>query len=345
MDSSEEWTFVPIKSKKSSGTNAKNKKREQQLSKARDLQKSLQSNKDEDNESFTEVQKINLIKTTEKCIIELKESLGTSDERKDNEMSVFSALLDGVIDKTLKGESHRFINEIVCYGIGNFYTARIDNYNPSLIQLACIIALRDMLTERYKEIAESSSKYEKDRSELSSNPISLVYFEPFIVPIEREVLLHFDVKIIDKNEQGKRKINTENRNSENLKDCTLFYMPHCPMRLYSNVLWANWSEELIFNRILLLGNSFKAYDDRIISSSRKLGDKTNAIFPLLPFIHEQSIFLKQTSKQQNEISNNDLEKAFNDCVVISFQNDKGKPFPPQPEEYFIQETTTEEIFV
>lgn len=345
MDSSEEWTFVPIKSKKSSGTNAKNKKREQQLSKARDLQKSLQSNKDEDNENFTEVQKINLIKTTEKCIIELKESLGTSDERKDNEMSVFSALLDGVIDKTLKGESHRFINEIVCYGIGNFYTARIDNYNPSLIQLACIIALRDMLTERYKEIAESSSKYEKDRSELSSNPISLVYFEPFIVPIEREVLLHFDVKIIDKNEQGKRKINTENRNSENLKDCTLFYMPHCPMRLYSNVLWANWSEELIFNRILLLGNSFKAYDDRIISSSRKLGDKTNAIFPLLPFIHEQSIFLKQTSKQQNEISNNDLEKAFNDCVVISFQNDKGKPFPPQPEEYFIQETTTEEIFV
>lgn len=345
MDSSEEWTFVPIKSKKSSGTNAKNKKREQQLSKARDLQKSLQSNKDEDNESFTEVQKINLIKTTEKCIIELKESLGTSDERKDNEMSVFSALLDGVIDKTLKGESHRFINEIVCYGIGNFYTARIDNYNPSLIQLACIIALREMLTERYKEIAESSSKYEKDRSELSSNPISLVYFEPFIVPIEREVLLHFDVKIIDKNEQGKRKINTENRNSENLKDCTLFYMPHCPMRLYSNVLWANWSEELIFNRILLIGNSFKAYDDRIISSSRKLGDKTNAIFPLLPFIHEQSIFLKQTSKQQNEISNNDLEKAFNDCVVISFQNDKGKPFPPQPEEYFIQETTTEEIFV
>ena len=345
MDSSEEWTFVPIKSKKSSGTNAKNKKRELQLSKARDLQKSLQSNKDEDNESFTEVQKINLMKTTEKCIIELKESLGTSDERKDNEISFFSALLDGVIDKTLKGEGHRCINEIVCYGIGNFYTARIDKYNPSLIQLACIIALRDMLTARYKEIVESSSKYEKDRSELSSNSISLVYFEPFIVPIEREVLLHFDVKIIDKNEQGKRKINTDNRNSEILKDCTLFYMPHCPMRLYSNVLWANWSEELIFNRILLLGNSFKAYDDRIVSSSRKLGDKTNALFPLLPFIHEQTILLKQTSKQQNEISNNDLEKAFNDCVVISFQNDKGKPFPPQPEEYFIQETTTEEIFV
>lgn len=345
MDSSEEWTFVPIKSKKSSGTKAKNKKREQQLSKVRDLQIFLQSNKNEDNESFTEVQKINLIKTTEKCIIELKESLGTSDERKDNEISFFSALLDGVIDKTLKGEGHRCINEIVCYGIGNFYTARIDKYNPSLIQLACIIALRDMLTERYKEIVESSSKYGKDRSELSSNSISLVYFEPFIVPIEREVLLHFDVKIIDKNEQGKRKINTNNRNSEILKDCTLFYMPHCPMRLYSNVLWANWSEELIFNRILLLGNSFKAYDDRIVSSSRKLGDKTNALFPLLPFIHEQTILLKQTSKQQNEISNNDLEKAFNDCVVISFQNDKGKPFPPQPEEYFIQETTTEEIFV
>lgn len=345
MDSSEEWTFVPIKSKKSSGTKAKNKKREQQLSKVRDLQIFLQSNKNEDNESFTEVQKINLIKTTEKCIIELKESLGTSDERKDNEISFFSALLDGVIDKTLKGEGHRCINEIVCYGIGNFYTARIDKYNPSLIQLACIIALRDMITERYKEIVESSSKYGKDRSELSSNSISLVYFEPFIVPIEREVLLHFDVKIIDKNEQGKRKINTNNRNSEILKDCTLFYMPHCPMRLYSNVLWANWSEELIFNRILLLGNSFKAYDDRIVSSSRKLGDKTNALFPLLPFIHEQTILLKQTSKQQNEISNNDLEKAFNDCVVISFQNDKGKPFPPQPEEYFIQETTTEEIFV
>ncbi|GFH54905.1 hypothetical protein CTEN210_11381 [Chaetoceros tenuissimus] len=345
MESSEEWTFVPIKSKKSSGSNSKNKKREQQLSKAKNLQKSLQSNADEDNKNFTEVQKINLIKTTEKCIIELKESLGSSDESKDNEISFFSALLDGIIDKTFNGESHRCINEIVCYGIGNFYTARMDKYNPSLIQLACIIALRDELTERYSEKLESSSKCEKQLSASSSNSISLVYFEPFIVPIEREVLLHFNVKIIDKNEQGKRKINADNRNSKNVKDCTLFYMPHCPMRLYSNVLWANWSEELMFNRILLLGNSFKAYDDRIVASSRKLGDKTNAIFPLLPFIHEQSILLKQTSKKQNEISNDDLEKAFNDCVVISFQNDKGKPFPPQPEEYIIQETTTEEIFV
>merc|ERR1712170_195300 len=124
--------------------------------------------------------------------------------------SFFSALLDGVIGKTFNGEGHDCINEIVCYGIGNFYTARIDKYNPSLIQLACIIALRDELTERYSEKLESSSKCGKQPSASSSNSISLEYFEPFIVPIEREVLLHFNVKIIDKNEQGKRKINADN---------------------------------------------------------------------------------------------------------------------------------------
>lgn len=33
----------------------------------------------------------------------------------------------------------------------------------------------------------------------------------------------------------------------------LFYMPHCPQRLYSNVLWANWTPQALA-RLLILGN-------------------------------------------------------------------------------------------
>ena len=48
----------------------------------------------------------------------------------------------------------------------------------------------------------------------------------------------------------------------------MFFMPHCPFRLYSNVLWANWSPSLL-SRVTIVGNSFSAYDSRSLSASAR----------------------------------------------------------------------------
>jgi|TARA_B110000208_G_C11707567_1_gene408106 hypothetical protein len=40
---------------------------------------------------------------------------------------------------------------------------------------------------------------------------------------------------------------------------TLFYMPHCAHRMYSNVLWANWESERLVN-VAIIGNSFLKYE-------------------------------------------------------------------------------------
>jgi len=39
---------------------------------------------------------------------------------------------------------------------------------------------------------------------------------------------------------------------------TLFFMPHCPLVLYENVLEANWTS-VNLNKIIILGNSFNRY--------------------------------------------------------------------------------------
>jgi len=306
----------------------------------------------------------------------------------------------------------RELDEIICYGIGNFdcssgSSLQSAKYNAPLIQLACVLLLRKSFAmQRHRldsrdedgdgndndndgggdnnddadNCEDSSSDNISSSYERQQSLVSMVYFEPFIQPIERQVLAHFHVQVLDKNEQGKRCIargggsNGENEAKDKDKDkdteevspeapSTLFYMPHCPMRLYSNVLWANWKEELILNgRTVLFGNSFKAYDERIISTEQKR-DKTNAIFRLLPFASETQVLSSQGNgngkdsriKYRNGsdggigISWQELEMAFNDCVVVSFSADADATaegsllFPGQPDEYVVESSEDSEL--
>ena len=41
----------------------------------------------------------------------------------------------------------------------------------------------------------------------------------------------------------------------------LFYMPHCGRAMYNNLLWANWSPQLLA-KMALIGNSFHSYIER-----------------------------------------------------------------------------------
>jgi len=240
-----------------------------------------------------------------------------------------------------------------------------DSYSPSMIQLACVLLLRKFLAQKKeqeqrneRELCPNSDNNNNDDqihsqtlSEKKTESVNLsflhqqklipmLYFEPCINKLEKLVLSEcFFVTVLECNERGERKVDGQSAETDGLMtkkpiQSTLFYMPHCPMRLYSNVIWANW-EHLTDGRIIIFGNSFHAYDQRIIDG-KKRNDPTNGIFRLIPFVREicvQGVEKNEYFKQPKALNNNgnvslsngsnfltlnDLEVAFNDCVVTYF---------------------------
>ncbi|KAJ1888293.1 sensitivity to red-light reduced protein [Coemansia sp. IMI 209127] len=111
--------------------------------------------------------------------------------------------------------------EIVCYGVGSL------SIQASQWQLALILLINEDL--RVPDI---------------------VAFDP--VSADTDVLTYeqLGVSMIPVNEEAKRKATKR----------TLFYMPHCEIFLYENLLSANWTVENL-SRIMLIGNSFQRYQD------------------------------------------------------------------------------------
>jgi hypothetical protein len=82
------------------------------------------------------------------------------------------------------------------------------------------------------EIAPSGQYHDKCK---------VVMFDPMFDSIEEEVCLKLGFESHTENLRGKHLA----------KGVTLFYMPHCPYRLYVNVLWANWHQ---LENVIILGN-------------------------------------------------------------------------------------------
>jgi hypothetical protein len=137
-----------------------------------------------------------------------------------------------------------------------------------------------------------------------NSTIIMSYYDPCMVAIEKRILVEiYNVLPIACNEQGKRRVHHSST--------TLFYMPHCPMRLYSNVLWANW-DILLERSIIIMGNSLLAYSDLIVVNSER-DDPTNAIILVAPFVLERNLRWRNNSKFGNgHLALNHALRAFND---------------------------------
>ena len=174
--------------------------------------------------------------------------------------------------------------DIVAYGVGNFCSSTNARY-----QLACASLLVEAARngafaastggfnekgaeEREKE-REKEGKEEREVTEegndndmktkrlddvhsTSSAPASTApnffFFDPVLSKLETSLLLtEFGASIITQNEEGKRKV----------KRRTLFFMPHCDLWLYSNVLWANWAPAGLAATVIA-GNSFSVSGGR-----------------------------------------------------------------------------------
>ncbi|KAJ2394258.1 sensitivity to red-light reduced protein [Coemansia sp. RSA 2559] len=111
--------------------------------------------------------------------------------------------------------------EVVCYGVGSL------SIQVSQWQLALILLINEDL--RVPDI---------------------VAFDPVTANTDVLTYEQLGVSMIPVNEEAKRKATKR----------TLFYMPHCEIFLYENLLSANWTVENL-SRIMLIGNSFQRYQD------------------------------------------------------------------------------------
>jgi hypothetical protein len=70
-------------------------------------------------------------------------------------------------------------------------------------------------------------------------------YDPVLKAMDKEVLEEWDCSVMDDVEASEHEV----------RDKTLFYMPHCEAPLYNDVMDANWSPERLRN-IAVLGNSY-----------------------------------------------------------------------------------------
>ena len=225
-----------------------------------------------------------MTKSLQSCMEELKKS------------QFFGNFEKAMIDVLLK----HHISTIVCYGVGNFGKSKL---SAPMWQLAFAMAAKEFLQNQQQETHE----------EHSSN-IVIHYFEPNMTNEEAIFLERNSIQIIPDNERGKRKA----------KGATFFFMPHCPLLLYSNLLHTNWENA---NNLIIFGNSLSAYTNRLIS------EETSGVelLRLLEPHWEEMVF----SLGKEDISNLPayFEQAFNDSSLTYFpeKNQENELWPEMPE--------------
>jgi hypothetical protein len=229
----------------------------------------------------------------------------------------------------------KLFQSIVCYGIGNFGTTRS---SAPLWQLALAVTIRDYIRTFHTHNDDDETSLGDDNHYLSSSLGStlkstsnknndddhrrrlptMYYFEPLMTVEESIVLEKLGINIISENERGGRSVIDEG-------GC-LFFMPHCPMTLYTNLLHANW-DCLRENNILIFGNSLSNYIDGGGNNNNNNIDIANNNNPqkrqaldilkgLQPHWEEERLDISK-----NDISDRPayFERAFNDSSFTSFR--------------------------
>ena len=251
--------------------------------------------------------------TLESCLAELKESRYWDTVRL-------------VLESRAEKHGYRY-GSIVCYGIGNFGTKR-----PSapMWQLALALMIRDHIGTAAATNATANSSGPRQRSE-SQTPnkdrgpeskteetatrekrATMHYFEPLMTVQESKVLEKLGIHVIKENERGKRSVNDEDGNGG---AATVFFMPHCPMSLYTNLFHSNWDS---LRQIIVFGNSLSNYIDggnaQLVSDPKKK-QALEMLEVLQPFWE-----VDRLGMDKKDISDRSayFEQAFNDSSFTSF---------------------------
>ncbi|XP_077617620.1 SRR1-like protein [Crocuta crocuta] len=179
-------------------------------------------------------------------------------------------------DTLVPGSRHL---KCVCYGLGNFATCVIARN-----QLAFLLLFLEkcQIPRRHCWV-----------------------YDPLFSQLEIAVLDGLGVTVLSENEEGRRCVGGEP---------TVFYMPHCGTALYNNLLWSNWSAGAL-SRMLVVGNSFRGLEERLLS--RVLHKNYPYVAKVLQGLEERG--LPQTPPYAD---------VFNDMSVHWFPAEKLLRLPP-----------------
>jgi hypothetical protein len=186
----------------------------------------------------------------------------------------------GELSTLLKNSGIEFL-QLVCYGIGNFSASSIEHFSASMWQMTCAFCIEELLVATY------------------GRQVTFYYYDPCACPLEKELLVELGVTVLTANDKGKLAF-------EDLS--TLFFMPHCPKRLYENVTWSNWHD---LHHTAIVGNS-------LINHVNTLSSKKSCVCltKLVPWIDERKL---ESSKPDIKESPGNFRFAFNDTFLTIFR--------------------------
>lgn len=131
---------------------------------------------------------------------------------------------------------------MISLGVGNVLSSQ-----SSLLQFALVLSIREswqlsvadapLLNVNHCDVSKTLS-LDGD----ISNDLKYQIFDPLFSAKESLVCRCLGLFVSDENKKGKHKA---------AKGPTLFFMPHCPYRLYVNLLWENWDN---LENVIILGN-------------------------------------------------------------------------------------------
>lgn len=186
--------------------------------------------------------------------------------------------------------------EVVSLGIGQF------SISPcSILQLALITSI--------------SQDY--------SSPSTI--YDPLFNNVEKDVCRLLGFKVTEENLKGlQQQQDCQQQRNIPCNKKILYFMPHCPYRLYCNMLYSNWHA---LDSIVVFGNSFSSYSFRRIhalpNARNDVTDNVDCVLYLEQLVNECSInpsYLKSSHSRGNACLLN-MENAFNDLNIHTFDAD------------------------
>lgn len=183
----------------------------------------------------------------------------------------------------------KYISSIVGLGIGNFSTSHLALVQFAIMlslssYVVTDVALNNNITSNDDVVSSNNGSKNLNSVIENGRSICMHTYDPVFTAVEIEICRRLNIRLLN-NCQGKYSIidlnqhcveyiignnsspnatslsaymdpsgeskSSVNESTTNKQDVTLFYMPHCPYRLYCNVLWRNWFH---LDRIMILGN-------------------------------------------------------------------------------------------
>jgi len=314
MSGDDAWTIVKTKKKLNSNSNSNSSNNNNNNSNNKSKKNKKKSNQRDNNNTGYDDDDVNsyddVIKVINATIIELKQS------------SYYIKLIEGINSSLASKNSNSNDNsnsneykltEIVSLGIGSF------SRSPSaLLQLVMTLCLaQEFLHDNNDNNHNNHNNHNDDNDNNHNNhnndsknqtiKYNCMVFDPIFNDVEVLVCTSLGLNVSKENKYGKHTAIIDNADDTN--KITLYFMPHCPYRLYCNLLWKNWSH---LGNIMIYGNSFSSYGlRRMNNSSTKKKDLTDCIVCMESFIVEKTLSLDISRKNvPKELLH--FENAFND---------------------------------